>query len=63
MSNIFKKISQKTILEQLNQLKKENPEKRKLQNKRYREKNRSILNLKKRLSYQKKKYLVKLNSI
>ena len=38
MSNIFKKISQKTILEQLNQLKKENPEKRKLQNKRYREK-------------------------
>jgi hypothetical protein len=63
MSNIFKKISQKTILEQLNQLKKENPEKRKLQNKRYREKHRSILNLKKRLSYQKKKYLVKLNSI
>jgi hypothetical protein len=63
MSNIFKKISQKSILEQLNQLKKENPEKRKLQNKRYREKHRSILNLKKRLSYQKKKYLVKLNSI
>ena len=63
MSNIFKKISQKTILEQLNQLKKENPEKRKLQNKRYREKHRSILNLKKRLSYQKKKYLIKLNSI
>jgi len=63
MSNIFKKISQKTILEQLNQLKKENPEKRKLQNKRYREKHRSILNLKKRLSYQKKKYLTKLNSI
>jgi len=61
MSNIFKKISQKSILEQLNQLKKENPEKRKLQNKRYRD--RSILNLKKRLSYQKKKYLVKLNSI
>ncbi|MBT3328627.1 MAG: hypothetical protein HOE93_03155 [Nitrosopumilus sp.] len=54
-------ILQKLIY--LNQLKKENKETRKLQNKRYREKHRSILNLKKRLSYQKKKYLTKLNSI
>ena len=54
-------ILQKLIY--LNQLKKENKETRKLQNKRYREKHRSILNLKKRLSYQKKKYLIKLNSI
>ena len=41
---------------QLNQMKKENPEQRKLQNKRYREKNRDILNLKKQLAYQKKKH-------
>ena len=41
---------------QLNQMKKENPEQRKLQNKRYREKNRGILNLKKQLAYQKKKH-------
>jgi len=38
----------------LNQLKKENLEKRKSQNKRYREKNRDILNLKKQIKYQKK---------
>ena len=35
-------------------MKKENPEQRKLQNKRYREKNRVILNLKKQLIYHKK---------
>ena len=38
----------------LNELKKENKETRKLQNKRYREKNRDILNLKKQIKYQKK---------
>ena len=46
----------------LNQLKKENLEKRKSQNKRYREKNRDILNLKKQIKYQKKKYISKLES-
>ena len=52
------------ILVQLNQMKKENPEQRKLQNKRYREKNKTILILKKQLAYQKKKYnlLMKLIS-
>jgi hypothetical protein len=44
------------IFVQLNQMKKENPEQRKLQNKRYREKNKVILILKKQLAYQKKKY-------
>ena len=44
------------ILVKLNLIKKENPEQRKLQNKRYREKNRDILNLKKQLAYQKKKH-------
>jgi len=43
-------------------MKKENPEQRKLQNKRYREKNRVILLLKKQLDYQQKKYISKLNS-
>jgi hypothetical protein len=37
-------------------MKKENPEQRKLQNKRYREKNRVMLILKKQLAYQKKKH-------
>ena len=46
----------------LNELKKENKETRKLQNKRYREKNRDILNLKKQIKYQKKKYISKLES-
>ena len=41
---------------QLNQMKKENPEQRKLQNKRYREKNRVMLILKKQLAYQEKKH-------
>jgi len=44
------------IFVQLNQMKKENLEQRKLQNKRYREKNKAILILKKQLAYQKKKY-------
>ena len=44
----------------LNELKKENKETRKLQNKRYREKNRDILNLKKQLQYHKKSYESKL---
>jgi hypothetical protein len=48
--------NKKLALTQLNQIKKENPLQRKLQNKRYREKNRDILNLKKQLVYQKKKY-------
>ena len=46
----------KVVLVQLNQMKKENLEQRKLQNKRYREKNRVILNLKKQLMYHKKKH-------
>jgi hypothetical protein len=48
--------NKKLTLTQLNQIKKENPLQRKLQNKRYREKNRDILNLKKQLAYQKKKH-------
>jgi hypothetical protein len=48
--------NQELILVKLNQMKKENPEQRKLQNKRYREKNRVMLILKKQLAYQKKKY-------
>jgi hypothetical protein len=47
--------NQELVLTQLNQMKKENPEQRKLQNKRYREKNREMLNLKKQLTYHKKK--------
>jgi len=46
----------KLVLVQLNQMKKENLEQRKLQNKRYRKKNRVILNLKKQLMYHKKKH-------
>ena len=48
--------NKKLALAQLNQIKKENPLQRKLQNERYREKNRVILNLKKQLVYQKKKH-------
>jgi len=48
---------------QLNQMKKENPEQRKLQNKRYREKNRVMLILKKQLAYQKKKHNLLRNSL
>jgi hypothetical protein len=48
--------NQELILVKLNQMKKENPEQRKLQNKRYREKNRVMLILKKQLAYQKKKH-------
>jgi hypothetical protein len=44
------------IFVKLNLIKKENPLQRKLQNKRYREKNRDMLNLKKQLAYQKKKH-------
>ena len=58
------KQNKKLILTQLNQIKKENPLQRKLQNERYREKNRVILNLKKQLVYQKKSiihYLFKIN--
>ena len=54
---MFRNVEQKKLmLTQLNQIKKDNPEQRKLQNKRYREKNRDILNLKKQLAYQKKKH-------
>jgi hypothetical protein len=52
--------NQKLVLTQLNQIKKENPEQRKLQNKRYREKNREMLNLKKQLTYHKKRHNVLL---
>ena len=48
--------NKKLVLTQLNQIKKETPLQRKLQNERYREKNRVILNLKKQLVYQKKKH-------
>ena len=47
--------NKKLTLTQLNQIKKENPLQRKLQNKRYREKNRDILNLKKTTSISEKK--------
>ena len=48
----------------LNELKKENREKRKIQNKRYREKHHEIISLKKQLAYCKQKYESKLeNSI
>jgi hypothetical protein len=60
---MFRNVEQKKLmLTQLNQIKKDNPEQRKLQNKRYREKNRVILLLKKQLDYQQKKYISKLNS-
>ena len=55
--------NQELILIQLNQMKKENPEQRKLQNKRYREKNRVMLILKKQLAYQKKKHNLLRNSL
>ena len=60
---MFRNVEQKKLmLTQLNQIKTDNPEQRKLQNKRYREKNRVILLLKKQLDYQQKKYISKLNS-
>ncbi len=55
--------NQELVLTQLNQMKKENPEQRKLQNKRYREKNRVMLILKKQLAYQKKKHNLLRNSL
>jgi|ETNmetMinimDraft_8_1059916.scaffolds.fasta_scaffold19381_2 hypothetical protein len=55
--------NQELILVKLNQMKKENPEQRKLQNKRYREKNRVMLILKKQLAYQKKKHNLLRNSL
>ena len=39
------------VLEFLNEIKKENKEKRREQNKRYRQKNKEILNLKKQRTY------------
>ena len=50
-------------LEFLNQFKKDNKEQRRLQNKRYREKHRKILNLKKQLEYHKKTYEYRLSSL
>jgi len=44
----------------LNELKKDDKEKRKLQNKRYREKHQKIISLKKQLSYHKQRYESKL---
>jgi len=49
-------------LQFLNQLKKDDKEKRRLQNKRYREKHRDILNLKKQLQYHKRTYDSKIES-
>ena len=50
-------------LEFLNQLKKDNKEQRRLQNKRYREKHRIILNLKKQLQYHKRAYEYRSSSL
>ena len=50
-------------LQFLNQLKKDNKEQRRLQNKRYREKHREILNLKKQLEYHKRIYEYQLSSL
>lgn len=50
-------------LQFLNQLKKDNKEQRRLQNKRYREKHRDVLNLKKQLEYHKRTYYLKNNNI
>jgi hypothetical protein len=47
-------------LEFLNELKKDDKEKRKLQNKRYREKHLEIISLKKQLVYNKQRYESKL---
>jgi len=44
----------------LNNIKKEDKDKRREQNKRYRQKNREILNLKKQLEYRKKVYNLKI---
>jgi len=64
MNNVLKvNFLQNSNLESLNQFKKQNPEKRKLQNKRYREKYRVMISLKKQLAYHKKKYFAKLSSI
>ena len=48
-------------LQFLNQLKRDNKEQRRLQNKRYRQKHRDILNLKKQMEYHKKTYDSKLS--
>ena len=44
----------------LNELKKEDKERRRMQNKRYREKHHTTIKLKKQLSYHKQKYELKL---
>ena len=61
--NNYKIESITSQLQFLNQLKKDNKEQRRLQNKRYREKHRNVLNLKKQLEYHKKTYETKLNSL
>jgi len=50
-------------LDFLNHFKKVNKEQRRLQNKRYREKNKELLNLKKQFMYHKKTYESKLDTI
>ena len=50
-------------LESLNQFKKDNKEQRRLQNIRYREKHRKILNLKKQLEYHKRVYEYRSSSL
>ena len=47
----------------LNELKKDDKEKRKLQNKRYREKHLEIISLKKQLFYHKQRYELKLENV
>ncbi len=47
----------------LNELKKDDKVKRKLQNKRYREKHQEIINLKKQLVYRKQMYESKLENV
>ena len=46
----------------LNELKKDSKEKRRLQNKRYREKHHTLIKLKKQLAYHKQKYESKIEN-
>jgi hypothetical protein len=49
-------------LEFLNELKKEDKERRRMQNKRYREKHHTMIRLKKQLAYHRQKYESKLKN-
>ena len=59
----FKSDLQSMDLTFLNELKKDNKVKRKLQNKRYREKYKEVINLKKQLVYRKQIYKSKLENV